>query len=212
MALSDYTHGSDTQPERSYRLLAVPMAQGGRRGNTPIKTFLHFRHAASPDGRWLFASPLANLPGVSKVKVVSVLMGLTLVFVVVASYALAWDSKGLLFTPQPPDHLRPALIPASAAATAADVALAAPAKSFRDMKQLVKLIDSKLQYPRRRIPSRTEVTGTDSRVSPRTNEAALTCFERSEAATCANFGGLVMTPSLSGSAVRAGICQHVEGK
>lgn len=169
MALMDYTRGSDAQPEHSYRLLAVPMAEGGCRESRPIKTFLHFRHAASSSGglgrKWLFASPLANLPSVSKVKVVSVLMGLTLVFVVVASYVLAWDSKGLLFTPQPPDHLRRALIPASTAPTAADVAFVAPSKGFMDMKQLVKLINSKLQYPPRRVPSRTEVTETDSRVS-----------------------------------------------
>lgn len=159
MALSDY------QPEHSYRLLAVPMAEGGRRGSRPIKTFLHFRHGGSsdgPGGKWLSASPLASLPGVSKVKVVGVLMGLTLVFLVVASYVLAWDSKGLLFTPQPPDHLRPALVPAS---TAADVAFAGTSKSFRDMKQLVKLIDSKLEYPPRKVPSWLEVTETDSRVS-----------------------------------------------
>lgn len=172
MALSDYTHGSDAQPERSYRLLAVPSAEGGRRESRPIKTFLHFRHAASSEGhggKWLSASPLANLPSVSKVKVVSVLMGLTLVFVVVASYVLAWDSKGLLFTPQPPDHLRPALVPASVAPMVADVAFAGPSKGLVDMKQLVKLINSKLHYPPRRVPSRTEVTQTNSRVSPRPN-------------------------------------------
>lgn len=179
MALSDYTHGSDAQPARSYRLLAVPMAEGGRRESRPIKTFLHFRHAASSEGlggKWPFASPLANLPSVSKVKVVSVLMGLTLVFVVVASYVLAWDSKGLLFTPQPPDHLRPALVAASMAPTATDVAFAAPSKGFMDMKQLVKLINAKLQYPPRKVPSRTEVMETDSHVSVRTNRAGLTVF------------------------------------
>lgn len=168
MALSDYTNGSGAQPERSYRLLAVPIAESGRRERRTIKTFLHFRQAASSEGlggKRLLASPLANLPSVSKVKVVSVLMGLTLVFVVVASYVLAWDSKGLLFTPQPPDHLRPALDPASMAPTAADGAFAAPSKSLMDMKQLVKLVNSKLQYPPRRVPSRTEVTETDSRVS-----------------------------------------------
>lgn len=171
MVLSDYTHRSDGQPECSYKLLAVPMAEGGRCESRPIKTFLHFRHAASSEGlggKWLFASPLTNLPSVSKVKVVSVLMGLTLVFVVVASYVLAWDSRGLLFTPQPPDHLRPTLVPAP---TAADVAFAASSKGFMDMKQLVKLIKSKLQYPPRRVPSRTEVTKTDSRVSLRKEQS-----------------------------------------
>lgn len=169
MALSDCTYGSDAQPKRSYRLLAVPMAEGGPRGSRPITTFLPFRHAASsgdPDRKWPFASPLSNLRSVSKVKVVSVLMGLTLVFVVAASYVLAWDSKGLLFTPQPPDRFRPAFVPGSTAVTAAvAVAAYAPSKGFMDMKQLVKLISSKLQYAPRRVPSRWEVTETDSRVS-----------------------------------------------
>lgn len=168
MALSDCTRGSDAQPKPSYRLLAVPMAEGGRRGSRPITTFLPFRHAASSgdtDRKWPFASPLANLRSVSKVKVVSVLMGLTLVFVVAASYVLAWDSKGLLFTPQPPDRFRPAFVPGSTAVTAAAVAAHAPSKGFLDMKQLVKLISSKLQYAPRRVPRRWEVTETDSRVS-----------------------------------------------
>lgn len=175
----DYTHGSDAQLVRSYSLLAVPMAEGGRRDSRPIKTFLPFRQGASSEGlggKWLFSSPLANLPSVSKVKVVSVLMGLTLVFVVVASYVLAWDNKGLLLTPQPPDHLRPALVPASMVQTAADVAFAATSKGFVDMKQLVELIKSKLQYPPRRVPSRAEVMETDSRVSLRTNGTGLTLF------------------------------------
>uniref|UniRef100_H3D747 Sulfotransferase n=1 Tax=Tetraodon nigroviridis TaxID=99883 RepID=H3D747_TETNG len=88
-----------------------------------------------------------------KVKVVSLLMGLTLMFIVMASYLLAWDKGGLLFTASP-EHFRPAVVLSSPLARAApDVS----PEGLLDMKPLVDTITSKLDYPPRTPPDEKHI-------------------------------------------------------
>ncbi|CAG05072.1 unnamed protein product [Tetraodon nigroviridis] len=148
MSLTDLSYGCQHSVHRS------PVAEDNKSGS--IRTFFHFRctnvfgHLA---GKWpplLFAT---NLGSLSKVKVVSLLMGLTLMFIVMASYLLAWDKGGLLFTASP-EHFRPAVVLSSPLARAApDVS----PEGLLDMKPLVDTITSKLDYPPRTPPDEKHI-------------------------------------------------------
>lgn len=95
-------------------------------------------------------------------------MGLTLIFIIMGTYVLSWDQKGLLFTPSP-DQFRPVVIPGSMATAAATAAATADVtyKNFIDVKPLVRIIGSKLEYAPRKVPDEREVIETDSHVSVR---------------------------------------------
>lgn len=148
------------------------MADKGSHENRPVRTYFDFRHA-NPSGnlsvKGFAALSRTNLRSISKVKVVSFLMGLTLIFIIMGTYVLTWDQKGLLFTPSP-DQFRPVVIPGSTVATVAAAAAAAAtadvsSKNFIDVKPLMWLIGSKLEYAPRKVPDEGEVIETDSHVS-----------------------------------------------
>lgn len=153
--------------DHSYSPHSFPM--GENYGNRPVRTFSDFRNTNVSENlnvKWIPPLSLTNLRIFSKVKLVSFLIGLTLMFVVMASYILTWHKKGLLYTP-PPDQFRPVVLLTStaAAAAAADVS----SENLIDIKQLVKIIGSKLEYTPRKVPAEKEIIETDPRVS-------LTCF------------------------------------
>lgn len=157
MPLSDCKYGSNTQTDHSHSLHSLPMAENY--GKRPIRTFFDFRHTNLPENmdiKWAPLLSLTNLRGFSKVKVVSFLLGLTLTFLIVASYILTWDKKGVLFTPSP-YQLRPVVIQISTATS--DVS---SEKSLIDMKLLVKIIGSQLQYTPRKVPDKKNIIATDS--------------------------------------------------
>lgn len=190
MPLSDCKYGSNTQADHNYKLHSFPMAQNY--GNRPVKTFFDFRHINVSENlnvKWAPLLSLTNLRSISKVKVVSFLMGLTLMFVVMVSYILTWDKKGLLFTPSP-DHFRPVVVLTSTAAAAADVS----SDNLIDMKLLVKIISSKLEYTPRKVPDEKEVVETDSRVSLWKN--SLICFDKMCVANANSLGDCQTTNTL----------------
>ncbi|KAM3606042.1 uncharacterized protein V6R79_009836 [Siganus canaliculatus] len=157
MPLSDYKYGSKTQMDLSYSLHSLPIAENN--GKKSIRTSFEFRNPNLPedlDVKWTPTLLLMTLRSISKVKVVSFLMGLTLMFVIMASYILTWDKKGLLFTPSP-DQFRPVVVLTDT--TAAQVP---PRKILPDMRQLVKNISSKLEYTPRKVPDEKDVIETDS--------------------------------------------------
>lgn len=104
---------------------------------------------------------LINLTCVSKVKVVSFLLGLVLTFLIMASYLLMWDRKGLQLSALP-HPLRPVVIMTSA--TTAEDSLDS---IFIDLKTLVKMINSNEQNMSRKVPDEKDVMNTDPRVSLR---------------------------------------------
>lgn len=162
MSLSDCKYGSNTKTDHSYSFHSLPMAENY--GKRPVRTFFDFRHKNLPenvDVKWAPLLSLTNLRSISKVKVVSFLLGLTLTFLILASYILTWDKKGLLFTPSP-YQLRHLAIPTSTAE--ADVT---SEKNLIDMRLLVKIIGSKLEYTSRKMPDEKDIIGTDSHVSQR---------------------------------------------
>ncbi|XP_026165858.1 carbohydrate sulfotransferase 15-like [Mastacembelus armatus] len=157
MTLSDYRYGSNAQREHNYSLHSLPIAEDY--GKRPVRTLFHFRHTNLPenlDVKWVHLLSLTNLWSISKVKLVTLLLGLTLTFLIMASYILAWDKKGLLFTPSP-YQVRPAVVPTS---TAADAEVSSGKNSI-DIKLLVKIISSKLEYPPRKVPDEKDITKTD---------------------------------------------------
>lgn len=157
MPLSDCKYGSNTQTDHDYGLHSLPTAENY--GERPVRTFFDFRHMSLPENLDVKCVPLlslAHLRSISKVKVVSFLMGLTLTFLIMASYILTWDKKGLLFTPSP-NQLRPV--------TGTAVAEVSPEKNLIDMKLLVRIIGSKLEYTPRKVPDKKDVVETDSHVS-----------------------------------------------
>lgn len=160
MSPSDCKYGSNTQTDHSYNLHSLPMSDNYWK--RPVRTFFDFRHTNVPENpnvKWVPLLSLTNLRSFSKVKVVSLLMGLTLTFLIMVSYMLSWDKKGLLFTPSP-DQLKPVAVPTSTAA-----AEVSPEKNLIDMKFLAKIIDSKLEYTPRKVPDEKDVIETDSHVS-----------------------------------------------
>lgn len=160
MSLSDCKYGSNLQRDHNYSLHSLPMDENC--GKRSVRTFLDFRHTNATENLDVKHFPLLflnNLRSFSKVKVVGFLLGLTLMFLIMASYVLMWDTKRLLLTPSP-YQLRPALIPTSTAA--ADV----PSKrNLIDMKLLVNIINSKQEYKPRKVPDEKEISETDPRVS-----------------------------------------------
>lgn len=160
MPLSDCKYGSNNPTDHSYSLHSLPMAEDY--GKRPVRTGFDFGQpnmSENLDVKWVQKLSLTNLRSISKVKVVSFLMGLTLMFVIMASYVLTWDRKGLLFTPSP-DQFRPVVVLTSAAA-----AEAPSEKNLIDMKLLVKIITSKLEYTPRKVPDEKEIIETESHVS-----------------------------------------------
>lgn len=154
--------------DHSYSLHSFSM--GDNYGNRPVRTFSDFRNVSENlNVKWIPPLSLTNLRIFSKLKLVSFLMGLTLMFIVMASYILTWHKKGLLYTP-PPDQFRPVvLLTSTAAAAAAAAAADVSSENLIDIKQLVKIIGSKLEYTPRKVPAEKEIIETDPRVS-------LTCF------------------------------------
>ncbi|XP_073338751.1 carbohydrate sulfotransferase 15-like [Pagrus major] len=158
MPLSDCKYGSNPQKDHNYCLHSLPMAEDYH-GKRPVRTFFDFRHpnvSENMDVKWAPLLSLTNLRSISKVKVVSFLMGLTLTFLIMASYILTWDKKGLLFTPSP-DQFRPVVV-----LTSATAAEASSEKNLIDMKLLVKLVGSKLEYKPRKVPDEKDVIEMDS--------------------------------------------------
>lgn len=130
----------------------------------PVGTFFDFRYrnmSGNQTGKWPPLLSATNLWSLSKVKVISFLMGLTFMFIVMASYLLTWDKEGLLFTTSP-EQFRPVVILASPLATAAPDA---SSEGVLDMKPLVQIIDSKLEYTPRTAPILKDVFKADSHVS-----------------------------------------------
>lgn len=169
MSLSDCKYGSNTQRDHNYSLHGLPGP--GSYGKRPVRTFFDFRHTNTPenlDAKWAPLPSVINLRSISKIRLISFLLGLTLTFLIMASYILPWDKKGLLFTPAP-YQLRPVVIPTNTAT--ADVS---SEKTSIDMKLLVKIISSKLDYKPRKVPDEKVVIDTDSHVSVQKKKTVLT--------------------------------------
>lgn len=156
MSLTDGTHG------RQYSVHKCPPAEDHE--SRPVRTFFDFRSPNMSRNVTGKGPPLLSATSpwsLSKVKVVSFLMGLTLMFIVTASYLLAWDKEGFLFTASP-QHLGPVVILSGPLATAApDVS----SQGLFDMKPLVRIVSSKLEYTPRTPPDEKDVFEADSRVS-----------------------------------------------
>lgn len=156
MSLTDCSHGCQHSVHRS------AVAEGYQ--SRPARTFFDFRYTnvlGSLTGKWPPLLLATNLWSLSKVKVVSFLMGLTLMFIVMASYLLTWNKEGFLFTASP-EQFRPVVILSSPLARAApDVS----SEGLLDMKPLAHIINSKLEYTPRTPPDEKDVFEADSHVS-----------------------------------------------
>ncbi|XP_069000625.1 carbohydrate sulfotransferase 15-like [Embiotoca jacksoni] len=156
MSQSDCKYGINPQTDHSYSLHSLPMAENY--GKRSTGTLFDFRHTNFPENQDVKCVPLlflTNLQRISKVKVVSFLLGLTLTFLIMASYILMWDKKGLLFTSSP-YQLRPVVSTAAAKVSTKN--------NLIDMKLLVKIISSKQEYTPRKVPDEKDVVETDSRM------------------------------------------------
>ncbi|XP_041804039.1 carbohydrate sulfotransferase 15-like [Chelmon rostratus] len=93
----------------------------------------------------------------SKARVVCFLVVLTLTLLIIASYNLTSDKKRLPFTTSP-NQVRPGVVQSNTAA-AAEVS---SKNNLIDMKQLVEIINSKLEYTPRKVPDEKDVIERDS--------------------------------------------------
>lgn len=148
----------DCSPQRGHSLSLHSLPLAENYGKRFVRTFLDFRHTDAPEtldakGFSLF---LFNLRGISKVKVVSFLMGLTLMFLVMASYILMWDKKGLSLTASP-YHFRPMDVSTTTQASFEN--------SLLDLKMLFNMTSLKQQCTPRKIPDEKDIIDTDPHVS-----------------------------------------------
>uniref|UniRef100_A0A3Q2Q0I2 Sulfotransferase n=1 Tax=Fundulus heteroclitus TaxID=8078 RepID=A0A3Q2Q0I2_FUNHE len=156
MSLKDSKHGSNTHKDHSHRPHNLPLTDNF--GKRSIRTFLDFRQTNMPESRDIKGLPLLcliNLTCISKVKVASFLVGLTLMFLITASYLLMWDRKGFLLSAVP-HPFRPVDITTSK--STAEVSLDT---TFVDVKVLGKIINCNEQNTSRRTPDEKDVISTD---------------------------------------------------
>ncbi|KAK2921754.1 carbohydrate sulfotransferase 15-like [Channa argus] len=158
MSISDCEYGNNTPKNHNYSLHSLPMAE-----NYGKRTIFDDRLSNMPehvDAKWVPLLSLINLRSISKVKLVSLLLCITVTFLITASYILTWDKKGLLLTPLP-YQLRPMGVPTSATEAAA-AAQVSSERNLINMKRLVKIISSKLEYTPRKVPDEKDITDSDS--------------------------------------------------
>lgn len=101
---------------------------------------------------------LTNLHNISKVKAVSFLLGLILMFIMMSSYILGWDKRGPLLPH--PHRLR-----SDATSTNVTSVEVCSQEDLLDMTCALKLIDSRLEYAPRKVPDIKEITAAAPRVS-----------------------------------------------
>ncbi|XP_035462208.2 carbohydrate sulfotransferase 15 [Scophthalmus maximus] len=158
MLLSDCKYGSNTQREQNCRLQSLPMNQNN--GKWSVRMFFDSSHTNTPehlDVKWAPMLSLTNLRSISRVRLFRFLLGLTLMFLIImGSYILPWDRKGLLFTPTPL-QLRTLVVPTSTAAVEVS-----PENDLIDTRLLVKIIRHKLDYAPRKLPDEKDVIEMDS--------------------------------------------------
>ncbi|XP_041866788.1 carbohydrate sulfotransferase 15-like [Melanotaenia boesemani] len=159
MMAADCNNGSPTQTHQSHSLHSLPLVQNF--GKRSVRTFFDFSHTNAPENLDAKCIPLlflTNLSRISKVKVVSFLLGSTVTFLIMASYVLMWDKKGPLVTAIPYD-LRPVVIPTSTLTDEVSFE-----KSLIDTTFLETIVSSIQKYTSRKVPDEKDVIGTDSHV------------------------------------------------
>ncbi|KAF7220376.1 carbohydrate sulfotransferase 15 isoform X1 [Nothobranchius furzeri] len=138
-----------TQRDHNLSFHSLPLA--GNYRTRLVRTFLDFRCTNTPRNLDTMLL-LSHLRCISKAKLVTFLVGLTLMFFIMASYILMWDKERLPLT-SIPYQVRPA----DTSTNTADVLLD---KSFMDRKMLLN-INSKLQYTSRKVPDKKDIVDTN---------------------------------------------------
>lgn len=159
MPTSDYKYGSNTQTDHFNSLQSLSLAViYGRRS---ARTFLDFRHKNAPNRLDVKCAPLlflTNLRRFSKAKVVSFFLGLTLTFLIMASYTLILEKKRLPLISAP---FRPNLPVIPTSKSTGEVSTE---ESLMSKELLVKIISSIQKHKPRRVPDKKEVSETDLNV------------------------------------------------
>ncbi|CAB1343701.1 unnamed protein product [Coregonus sp. 'balchen'] len=160
MSLTDYKDGAIPQMDYKYgppcpmevenyrKRPTMPSLDDGDDGRRGLPSVLEVRRVRL----W----SLGTLRSVTKVKVISFLLGLTLTFLIMASYILTWDKKGLMLTLSP-FHLRTIINPSSTLSHNLS-----STKDYANIKLLVKCITSKLEFSPRKLPLLKDVVNSDS--------------------------------------------------
>ncbi|XP_061913807.1 carbohydrate sulfotransferase 15-like [Entelurus aequoreus] len=145
MALTGWKHGRTTRLDHGCVPHSPPVA--GHHG-----TLLDARPRCTPEHVRLKSSAV----NFSRVKTMLSLLGMTLTFLVTASYVLTWDKKGVLSAAYQVkgDNV-------SSGSAAAAMAALSSEKTSVDMKQLMRMIHPKLEYPPRRAPEEKDIIETD---------------------------------------------------
>ncbi|CAB1312699.1 unnamed protein product, partial [Coregonus sp. 'balchen'] len=163
MSLTDYKNDAIPQMDYKYgQLCPMEVENYRKRPTMPCLDNVDDGHISLPsvlEVRRVPLWPLGPLRSVTKVKVISFLLGLTLTFLIMASYVLAWDKKGLMLTPSP-FHLSTIVNPSSTISPNMS-----STKDYVNIKLLVKCITSKLEFSPRKLPLLKDVVNSDSHVS-----------------------------------------------
>ncbi|CAG6016864.1 unnamed protein product [Menidia menidia] len=157
MSLSDYNNKSNTQMDNCLNHPSPALSENYNRKS--VKTFFYFRHANVPKNLGIKCVPtlfMTNLNHISKVKVISFLLGSTVTFLVMASYIMMWDKKVPLFTAMP-FELGPVVIQGSRKPTEVSFE-----NSLIDINLRERITSSIQEYTPRKVPEEKDVIGTDS--------------------------------------------------
>ncbi|XP_029554348.1 carbohydrate sulfotransferase 15 [Salmo trutta] len=160
MSLTDYKNGAILQTDYKYGQLCPMEVENYRK--RPTMSCLndvdddHISLTSVLEVSRVPLWPLGPLRSVTKVKVISFLLGLTLTFLIMASYVLTLDKKGLMLTP-PPFHLSAIVNPSSTISPNLS-----STKDYVNIKLLVKCITAKLEFSPRKLPLLKDVVNSDS--------------------------------------------------
>ncbi|XP_064790275.1 carbohydrate sulfotransferase 15-like isoform X3 [Oncorhynchus masou masou] len=160
MSRTDYKNGAISQTHYTYgQLCPIEVKNYRKRPTMPCLDNVDDSHIILPsvlEVRRVPLWPLGPLRSVTKVKVISYLLGLTLTFLIMASYVLTLDKKGLMLTP-PPFHLSTIVNPSSTISPNLS-----STKDYVNINLLVKCITAKLEFSPRKLPLLKDVVNSDS--------------------------------------------------
>ncbi|XP_035652233.1 carbohydrate sulfotransferase 15-like isoform X2 [Oncorhynchus keta] len=160
MSRTDYKNGAISQTHYTYgQLCPMEVKNYRKRPTMPCLDDVDDGHIILPsvlEVRRVPLWPLGPLGSVTKVKVISFLLGLTLTFLIMASYVLTLDKKGLMMTP-PPFHLSTIVNHSSTISPNLS-----STKDYVNINLLVKCITAKLEFSPRKLPLLKDVVNSDS--------------------------------------------------
>ncbi|CAN9499690.1 unnamed protein product [Ophioblennius macclurei] len=154
MPLSEFSYRSGIQTAYKHSLHSLPM--GENHSKKSVRTFFHLKRASVPENMRFRCSLLLtmSLQRISRNRVISFLVGLTMTFFIMASYMLVSDKKVLFL-------LSRYQIPSVNIGSSNGSTDVSAESNILDVKSLVEIIRYKQNYTPRKVPEVKDVMEID---------------------------------------------------